>query len=375
MLQDFQRNLAAVLLGSLLLTTAVTPAGAASSSPHTGPFVPSFAKKAPPAPAQDTKKGKEQAKGTPKPAAAKPGQIAAVVPLAKGAGAKGKPVPEKQDNKQVVAPKAKPGAGKPGAIVAAKPATPPKPSAKTEANAEAKTDTKAPGLKVAQAPSVAPPPLKPSFPSAATYTRQPVHASLPVPVAKPAYVAAMAPRPGFFQAPAPQESVKAAFPMGLSSRPSFTPAIAVTPDLDSMLSRRSYWSCVPYVQEVSAVRLSGDGWRWWDNASGRYDRGRSPRPGSVLVFKRSRDLDRGHVAVVRQIIDRRTIRVDHANWGQGSQKGRIDQGVLIRDVSAGNDWSMTRVWYSPINDLGSTTYPTYGFVYPAQAQAHASREG
>lgn len=134
------------------------------------------------------------------------------------------------------------------------------------------------------------------------------------------------------------------------------------------LRQDKYWSCVPFVKAASQVRLRGDGWRWWDAAKGRYQRGAAPKPGSVLVFKRKKGLSRGHVALVREIVDKRTILVDHANWGQGSQKGKIDLGVMVRDVSKNNDWSATRVWYTPINDLGSTAYPTYGFVYPVAAR-------
>jgi surface antigen len=130
------------------------------------------------------------------------------------------------------------------------------------------------------------------------------------------------------------------------------------------INSNKYWSCVPFVKAISTVQLSGDGWRWWDNAKGQYDRGNAPKEGSVLVFKRKKGLNRGHVALVREVVDKRTVRLDHANWGTGSQKGKIDLGVIARDVSKKNDWSAVRVWYSPINDLGSTAYPVYGFVYP-----------
>ncbi|MCF8479638.1 MAG: CHAP domain-containing protein [Rhodospirillum sp.] len=129
------------------------------------------------------------------------------------------------------------------------------------------------------------------------------------------------------------------------------------------IEANKYWSCVPFVKAVSTVQLSGDGWRWWENAQGRYKRGHAPKEGSVLVFKRNKGLSRGHVALVREVVDERTVRLDHANWGTGSQKGKIDLGVIARDVSIQNDWSAVRVWYSPINDLGSTAYPVYGFVY------------
>jgi hypothetical protein len=35
------------------------------------------------------------------------------------------------------------------------------------------------------------------------------------------------------------------------------------------------------------------------------------------------------------------------------------------DVSADNDWTEVRVWWAPSGQLGTTVYPTYGFVGPA----------
>lgn len=143
----------------------------------------------------------------------------------------------------------------------------------------------------------------------------------------------------------------------------FAPPVTPTiPGVD--LSSRRSWSCVPFARSVSAVQLQGDGWQWWQAAEReQYHRGQRPQAGAVLVFRKTRDLRRGHVAVVRQVLDSRTILVDHANWGGRGHKGRVDLGVMVRDVSPGNDWSQTRVWYTPIRGLGSTTYPTYGFVY------------
>lgn len=131
---------------------------------------------------------------------------------------------------------------------------------------------------------------------------------------------------------------------------------------------REYWSCVPYARAVSAIDLQGDAWRWWDAATGRYGKWSAPSPGAVLVFKRSKDLRRGHVAVVRSIVDSRTIVVDHANWGARGRKGIIDRDVPVIDVSAHNDWSAARVWYPPIDDFGSSTYATHGFIYPPGAR-------
>lgn len=126
------------------------------------------------------------------------------------------------------------------------------------------------------------------------------------------------------------------------------------------------WSCVPYARSVSDVKLSGDAWQWWENASGVYGKGQRPQMGSVIVFKRTQDMYHGHVAVVRQVVNSRKIIVDHANWGDG-RRGKVDAGVGIIDVSPNNDWTQTRVWYSPISDYGGTTYPTFGFIYPGQA--------
>lgn len=130
------------------------------------------------------------------------------------------------------------------------------------------------------------------------------------------------------------------------------------------------WSCVPYARQVSTVSLKGDAWQWWNAATGVYAKGHTPKPGAVLVFKRTGEMRRGHVAVVRQVVNSRKIIVDHANW---SRKGGIDHSVAIIDVSAHNDWSQTRVWYAPIHDFGDGSHPTYGFIYaPSKATMKAA---
>ena len=53
--------------------------------------------------------------------------------------------------------------------------------------------------------------------------------------------------------------------------------------------------CVPYARQVSGIDLRGDAWTWWGNAAGRYERGKKPRPGAVLVFRRTRAMPRGHM--------------------------------------------------------------------------------
>lgn len=129
-------------------------------------------------------------------------------------------------------------------------------------------------------------------------------------------------------------------------------------------TRSQRWTCVQYVQSYGDVKLRGDGWQWWDNAAGHYDRGQTPKPGAVLVLKRTGHLRSGHVAIVSKVIDKRTILVDHANWGWSRDtKGRVHMGMRVVDVSPKNDWSQTRFWFEPGNTLGSRTYPAYGFVY------------
>ncbi|WP_237215470.1 CHAP domain-containing protein [Falsiroseomonas oryziterrae] len=123
-------------------------------------------------------------------------------------------------------------------------------------------------------------------------------------------------------------------------------------------------SCVPYARARSGIQLSGDAWQWWDAAAGRYERGRAPRPGSVLVINRTARMRDGHVAVVSRVVSSREVRVDHANWASGAAKGRITTDQRVVDVSPNNDWSLVRVWYPRINDLGTTAFPARGFVHP-----------
>jgi surface antigen len=125
----------------------------------------------------------------------------------------------------------------------------------------------------------------------------------------------------------------------------------------------SGWTCVPYARQRSGITLSGDAWQWWDAAEGRYSRSRSPRPGSVLVLMRTSRLRQGHVAVVSRVVSRREIRVDHANWGSGSGKGRVARDQPVRDLSEGNDWSLVQVWHPPSRDYGQSRWPAFGFIH------------
>ena len=124
--------------------------------------------------------------------------------------------------------------------------------------------------------------------------------------------------------------------------------------------------CVPYAREVSGIALRGDAWTWWQQAEGRYQRHRRPDVGSVLVLRRTQRLNGGHLAVVTEVLDERTILVSHANW---LNRGRIHENIPVRDVSERNDWSLVRVWYLPGRTLGQRSYPAHGFIQPRQPSA------
>lgn len=125
--------------------------------------------------------------------------------------------------------------------------------------------------------------------------------------------------------------------------------------------------CVTYAKSASDVVLSGNARDWWHNAAGVYDRGLVPQAGSVLNFRATRRMPLGHVAVVRNVVDNRTIVIDQAHWAQAG----ISHNVSVIDVSPNNDWSAVRVALNSHNNYGSI-YPTYGFIYPHSASKNAT---
>lgn len=128
-----------------------------------------------------------------------------------------------------------------------------------------------------------------------------------------------------------------------------------------------YWQCVTFARMFSGIQIFGDAWTWWRQATAKFRTGDAPAQGSVLVFQPSGRMSRGHVAVVSDILTERVIRVTHANWG--GSRGRVEENVTVVDVSGGGDWSRVKVWYSPLDDLGTSVYPTYGFIYKNAAEA------
>lgn len=121
------------------------------------------------------------------------------------------------------------------------------------------------------------------------------------------------------------------------------------------------YDCVPFAREHSGVKIFGDAVTWWNQAGGRYARGTEPEPGSILVLSGYAGPKHGHVAVVRNIVNSREIRIDHANW---LNDGAVYLNDPVVDVSQDNDWSQVRVWNIPNNAWGSRIYPVQGFIGP-----------
>ncbi len=128
---------------------------------------------------------------------------------------------------------------------------------------------------------------------------------------------------------------------------------------------RSVLQCVPFARQVSGVEIRGNAKTWWHQAEGRYGRGQTPREGSVLAMPSSGKIRLGHVAMVSKVVGDREILLTHANW---SRRGGIERDVRAIDVSDKGDWSRVRIWYAGNGDLGTSSYPAYGFIYPGAAR-------
>ncbi len=118
--------------------------------------------------------------------------------------------------------------------------------------------------------------------------------------------------------------------------------------------------CVPFARQVSGIHIQGNALTWWDQAAGRYTRGKTPQVGAVLAFSATARMRYGHVAMVSRIVSDREVLLTHANW---SRPGGIERDVRAIDVSEAGDWSAVRVWFGPMGGLGLTAYPTKGFIY------------
>lgn len=122
--------------------------------------------------------------------------------------------------------------------------------------------------------------------------------------------------------------------------------------------------CVPYARRISGIAIYGDAHTWWDQSADRYDRGFRPRVGAVMVLPSHGKMQLGHVAAVSRIIDARTILLRHANWSPiDGVRGQVEDDMPAVDVSPNNDWSRVRVWFAPLQSLGTTHWPVQGFIY------------
>lgn len=135
--------------------------------------------------------------------------------------------------------------------------------------------------------------------------------------------------------------------------------------LPSVSQARSILQCVPFARQMSGIDIRGNAKTWWHQAEGRYERGTMPREGSVLAMPGHGRMYNGHVATVSKIVSDREILLTHANW---SHRGGIERNVRAIDVSDKGDWSRVRIWYARNGDLGTSSYPAYGFIYPNAAR-------
>ena len=113
--------------------------------------------------------------------------------------------------------------------------------------------------------------------------------------------------------------------------------------------------------ELDADSARGVGNRCHDRILGRFARGPSPKAGAVMVLDGYAGPNRAQVAVVRELVDARDIRVDHANW--------LDDGAIylndpVRDVSHDNDWSQVRIYNVKTAAWGGRIYSVQGFIGP-----------
>ena len=122
------------------------------------------------------------------------------------------------------------------------------------------------------------------------------------------------------------------------------------------------WQCVTYARTITDVFIRGNANTWWNQAEGKYERGKAPAPGAVLAFKSIHGMRAGHVAVVRDIVSPREVVIDHANW---TVRGGVERNARAVDVSEAGDWSAVKVTYG--GGMGTRVNPTFGFIYAGGA--------
>jgi surface antigen len=123
-----------------------------------------------------------------------------------------------------------------------------------------------------------------------------------------------------------------------------------------------FWQCAPYARLVSGIQIFGNAHTWWEQAAGRYLRGAKPKVGAVMAMARTARMRLGHVAMVKEVVSDREVILDHANW---TRRGGVERTARAIDVSSTGDWSQVKVTYG--GGLGTSVYPTKGFIYGAGA--------
>ena len=136
--------------------------------------------------------------------------------------------------------------------------------------------------------------------------------------------------------------------------------------LPATAATAQFWQCAPFARQISGIQIRGNANTWWSQAAGHYERGHSPRVGAVLSFQSTSRMRVGHVAMVSGVVSDREVRLTHANW---SRRGGVETDVRAIDVSAAGDWTEVRVYYAPTGGLGTSSYPTNGFIYADHAAA------
>jgi surface antigen len=135
--------------------------------------------------------------------------------------------------------------------------------------------------------------------------------------------------------------------------------------------RRARLQCVPFARREAGVEIYGNANTWWAQAKDHYETRQTPREASVVVLRGYANANRGHVAVVREIVSPRLIIVDHANW---LNTGEITRNVPVRDVSPNGDWSQVQVWNVPGRHWGGRTYNVQGFILPQAIEPKEATE-
>jgi surface antigen len=122
------------------------------------------------------------------------------------------------------------------------------------------------------------------------------------------------------------------------------------------------WQCVTYARSITDFQIRGNAHTWWNQAEGRYERGRAPAKGAILAFKRNAGSRLGHIAVVKEVVSDRELVIDHANW---TRRGAVERNARVIDVSDAGDWSAVKVSYG--SGMGVRVNPVYGFIYANNA--------